>query len=144
MSGQKEIMQNDRERIIGLIKAISDRPAMYVGTCSLRAVSHYLDGYFHALNDLGYRDDTWKGWSKCIELKFLICSPAWHWTRILLHTYGSNESSFSVLPDLFSEYLIKLEQVGLAGIEMEHDEKLRSASGSIFLEPKETSTKIFD
>ena len=40
-------------KFVALLDAIAKRPAMYVGRYSLRLVCHYLDGYDHALGDVG-------------------------------------------------------------------------------------------
>src|SRR5262245_38569279 len=131
-----------RDNFIGLIEAISERPALFVGNCSIKRVSHYLNGYTHALRDLGYTETLLDGWREWVELKFMICSSAWHWTRILLHNYGSEESAIQVLPTLMAEYFEKLDAIGLERIQAEHDEALRNDNGITYSVPSETITSI--
>jgi hypothetical protein len=140
----KEKKEEIQKNLIDLVESLSKRPAMYVGTRSLKAISHYLHGYRHALNDLGCQETMLDGWGRWLELKFMICSPAWHWTRILLHHYGSDESAIHALPSLLSEYLEKLDAVGLKGILEEHDKALRDDTGFLYREPKETTTSLED
>lgn len=75
-------------RFVTLLESMALRPAMYVGGCSLRHVANYISGYDHALQDGGLAETPLAGWVRWVEWRFLICHPAWHWTRILLHFYG--------------------------------------------------------
>ena len=93
---------------------------MYVGTSSLRAVSFYLAGYSHAVGDLGEAEAPLDGWMRWVELRFSICHPAWHWTRILEHHFGSSPEAIKALPSLYREFLAKRAEIGLEGIESEH------------------------
>ena len=98
-----------------LLDAIARRPAMYVGTCSLPAVTFLLDGYCLAQEDMG-KESPLDGWMRWIELRFGICHSAWHWTRILLHVYESDSAAISALPCLFAEFGADREHVITATI----------------------------
>lgn len=83
-----------------------------MGTNSLAAVSHYLDGYAHASAD----HELLEGWRIWVELRFGICHPAWHWTRILLHAYGSDGPALAALPQLYDEFVAERQRDGLESI----------------------------
>lgn len=51
-----------------------------------------------------------------IELRFGISHPAWHWTSILLHVYGSDAAAIEAVPNLFAEFEAEREQGGVDGI----------------------------
>ena len=95
-----------------LITALFERPGMYVGTPSLWAIAHFLDGYYTALRVYDLDDSLMDGWSQWIELRFNICSPAWHWTMILEHAYGSEAEAIKALPQLFKEFTEQRQQIG--------------------------------
>ncbi len=125
-----------------LLHAIAMRPGMYVGRCSLRSVSDYVHGYDHALNDLGQSASPLAGWMRWVELHFLISHPAWHWTRILLHVYGSDAAAIEALPHLHELFLAQRAALGVEGIEAELDRRLRTEHGFPCYEPPETSTSV--
>ena len=93
-----------------LIQSISSRPAMWVGSALLRDVAIFLDGFRRGIETATGQDPmlNWRDW---IETKYLISDPGWHWTRILLHVYGSDAAVFAALPGLFSDF--KTETSGL-------------------------------
>jgi hypothetical protein len=115
---------------------------MYVGRCSVRAVSHYLDGYCHALGDVGKTESPLDGWGRWVESRFLISHPAWHWTRILLHTYGSDQAALEALPQLYEEFLACRAALGVEGIQGEHERLLIAKYGRSCYEPTVTNTTI--
>src|SRR5262245_59906823 len=102
-----------------LLDEVCRRPGLYVGRCSLRSVAFYLNGYDHALLEIGNAQTPWGGFQRWVELRFLISHAAWHWSRILLHVYGSDEAAIAALPGLYREYLSQREAVGADGIEAE-------------------------
>jgi hypothetical protein len=110
-----------------LLESITRQPAMYVGSDSLFAVSHFLSGYDLALEDLG-RESPLVGWKDWVELRFGICSPAWHWTRILIHVYGSDAAAIEALPKLFTEFEADCKQIGVEGIGQNHDREFAAQS----------------
>ena len=55
------------------LQSIAKRPAIYVGKCSIRAVSDYLHGYCHALGDVGHAETPLDGWGRWIELRGNLC-----------------------------------------------------------------------
>lgn len=83
-----------------------------MGSNSLKSVGHYLAGYSDALEN----QDCLAGWRQWIELRFGICHPAWHWTRILLHSYGSDAAALAALPYLFTEFDSERQQGGFQQI----------------------------
>ena len=125
---------------IALVNSIAKRPAMYVGRCSLRRVSAYLDGYEHALGDVGISETPLAGWGRWVELRFLISHAAWHWTRILLHAFGSDAAAIEALPGLYREFLLQREALGVEGIEAEHERRLMAEYGRDWYEPPLTGT----
>ena len=127
-----------------LLRSIAKRPAMYVGKCSVRAVSDYLDGYCHALRDLGHTETPLDGWMRWVELRFLISHPAWHWTRIFLHIYGCDRAAIEALPELHREFLAERAVIGVDGIEAALDQRLIKVHGEPWYEPPATNTTIDD
>jgi hypothetical protein len=125
-----------------LLRSIAKRPAMYVGKCSIRAVSAYLDGYDHALGDVGRGEPPLSGWGRWVESRFLISHAAWHWTRILLHIYGDDWAAIQALPELHREFLARRAEVGVEGIEDEHRRRFIAEYGEEWHEPAETRTTI--
>ena len=125
-----------------LLDSIAKRPAMYVGRCSIRAVRHYLDGYCHALRDLGHTETPLDGWMRWVELRFLISHPAWAWERILLHVYGSDSAAIEALPGLHREFLADRALMGVGGIEAAQEQRLIEEYGEPWYEPPATNTSI--
>src|SRR5688572_10766547 len=95
-----------------LLTSISEKPGMYVGTPSLQAVAHFLSGYNLATTDAG-KPSPMECWRQWVELNFGISDSAWHWTRILLHSYGSDEAALAALPTLFADFEADRRRVGL-------------------------------
>jgi hypothetical protein len=125
---------------VALLDEIAKRPAMYVGECRLRSVGVYLAGYDHAIGDLGQADTPLAGWGRWVESRFLISHPDWHWTRILLHVYGSERIAIEALPELYREFLSARESHGIEGIEAEHHRRLTAEHGRDWYEPNVTGT----
>lgn len=123
-----------------LLDSLSKRPAMYVGQCCVRSVSHYLDGYCHALNDVGQTETPLDGWMQWVEFRFHISHPAWHWTRILLHVYGSDRAAIEALPRLHNDFLAQRSVMGVQGIEQQLEQLLIVNYGTSAHEPAETTT----
>ena len=114
---------------------ICKRPALYVGHTSIRSVSQYLSGYCHALRDAGYPEPPLMGWQRWVEKRFLIHHPAWHWSRILVHEYGSDEDALRVMPGLYSEFESEYAEVGMEGIEADLKRKLLERYGDTLSGP---------
>jgi hypothetical protein len=129
---------------VALLDAIARRPAMYVGCCSLRLVSVYLEGYDHAIGDVGITETPLAGWGRWVELRFLISHPAWHWTRILLHVFGSDAASIEALPSLYREFLPRRKALGVEGIEVECNRRFMAEYGQVWYEPRVTGTTADD
>jgi hypothetical protein len=123
-----------------LLQRMAERPGMFVGADSLRALSHYLDGYAHGLRDAGQPETPLDGWMRWVELRFLISHPAWHWTRILLHVYGSDRVAMATLPRLYREFRSQREELGVSGIETEHRRRFVAEYGQDWHEPPVTDT----
>ncbi len=125
-----------------LLRSIAIRPAMYIGQCSIRSVSDYLSGYCHALNDLGHAETPLDGRLRWVKLRFLISHPAWHWTRILMHIYGSDQAAIAALPDLHREFRAERAVLGVDGIEAALAQRLIEEHGKPWYEPSATNTTI--
>lgn len=123
-----------------LLCSISMRPGMYVGKCSIRAVSHYLNGYCQALRDCGHAETPLDGWMRWVELRFLISDPGWHWSRILLHIYGGDQAAIEALPELHREFLVERAAIGDDGIEAALDRRLIEVYGEPWYRPSATNT----
>lgn len=126
-----------------LLNDMVKRPALYVGTGSIRAVSDYLSGYDHAMIDNGMCDPENSplcGWMRWVELRFLISSPAWHWTRILLHVYGSDREALDALPALYEQFLELRASIGSQGIEAEWKQRFMAEYGEDWHVPEVTTT----
>jgi len=124
-----------------ILATVAAKPAIYVGKTSLRAVSDYLAGYADALADIGQRHPQ-EGWLRWVEMKFLISHPAWHWTRILVHVYGSDRAALDALPGLYAEFLAFVAEHGTDFIDGEHDRRLLAEYGERWHAPEETSTSL--
>jgi hypothetical protein len=111
---------------------------MYVGHNSFVAASHYLAGYCHALRDHGVSPEALDGLNRWVEMRFEIRSSAWHWTRILIHTYGDDEASFRVFPTLYDEFLADRDRLGDSGIEAEAIRRLVARYGRDWGSPDST------
>ena len=125
-----------------LLASISERPGMYVGQGSLRAVSVYLDGYCHALTDNGHPDPL-SGWRIWVYHKFLIWHPAWHWTRVLLHVYGSDRGALIELPSLYAEFATARDLLDADATEADLRRQLTEKYGRDWYEPEVTHTAFW-
>ena len=76
-----------------------------------------------------------------VEMKFLISHSAWHWTRILLHVYGSDRAALDALPDLHAEFRQFVADRGVDSIDAEHSRRFMDAYGNWWHVPEETATK---
>jgi hypothetical protein len=123
-----------------LLQSIAKRPAMYVGKCSIESVSNYLQGYDHALSDAGQAETPLSGWLRWVEWRFLISHSAWHWTRILLHVYGSEQAAIEALPQLHREFLAQRAELGIDEIESQLRRRLIAEYGRDWHEPPTTET----
>lgn len=112
-----------------LLEDLCNRTGMYVGRPSVRAAAEFLDGYCHALEDLGLENRPLAGWQRWIESKFLIFSPAYHRSPIVVHAYATDEEALKVLPSLFGDYLRDRAEVGIEGIERELERRMVEAHG---------------
>lgn len=126
-----------------LLVSICQRPPMYVGRRSLRDVCNYLDGYIHGVEAAGSasKAHAWRGFQRWAEMRFGIFHTAWHWTRILLHEFGSDRACFEALPSLYDEFIADLERLGIDGIEAETKRRLQQEHGQHYWEPQSTTTK---
>ena len=123
-----------------MLSEIARRPAMYVGKESVQSVSCYVNGYCHALDDLTNTRSPLDGWMRWVEMRFLICHPAWGWPRILVHAYGSDRAAFDALPSLFAEFLVQRDSLGVDGIQAETERRLLAEYGKTWHAPETTIT----
>jgi hypothetical protein len=123
-----------------LLESIAKRPEMWVGECSVRAVRNYLEGYCHASAALCDTETPLDGWGFWLESRFLISHPAWGWTRILLHAYGSDRAAIEAIPQLHREFLAQRAALGVEGIYCERTRRLIAEYGQDWGEPLVTNT----
>ncbi len=97
-------------------------------------------GYCDACERLGCSQTPLDGWGQWVQLRFLISHPAWHWTRILLHVYGSDLASIEALPILHREFLAVRVSLGIEGIFPELRRRLVFEYGQDWHQPSETNT----
>ncbi|MGL4550691.1 MAG: hypothetical protein ACRC33_05850 [Gemmataceae bacterium] len=125
----------------GLLADIARRPGVYVGHFSLWAVANFLDGYCLAMQHMG-QPDPLCGWMRWVESRSGICNPAWHWTRILEHEFGSETDALAAIPALFAEYEAEYHLLGLDGILARHALVFAGPQGGmVFREPETTATR---
>ncbi len=129
------------KNISNFIKSISKRPGMYVGKPDLRLVSTFLYGYCFGCTESG-EEDPLISWGNWIEQKFLISHPAWHWTRILLHEYGEEDTVLEMLPVLYNEYFEMVNKIGVEGINKLLNDRFIQHFGTNVHKPKVTTTKV--
>ncbi|MFT3766701.1 MAG: hypothetical protein QM820_14480 [Minicystis sp.] len=127
--------------LVELIDSLSKRPGMWVGSSSLADIGHFLNGFRHAVSLMGLPDplDAWTRW---VELRFGVFSPAWHWTRILVHVFGSDEAAIAALPELCRSYLHDRDELGSKGIEAKLWQQ--ATANPVCHEPEETESQRTD
>ena len=130
--------QQSVEHFLRMLDRLCQRPGMFVGRASLRLVSAYIDGYQDALSN-GLEGRVLGGFTTWIETKFGISSPAWHWTRIILHQFGSEAAPISHLPQLVREFFADREAFGDDGIQAQHAKKFQALALECH-EPESTIT----
>jgi hypothetical protein len=123
----------------GLLASVARRPAMYVGSCSRPAVANLLAGYCLAVEHLGLAPPL-DGWMRWVELRFGVFHPAWNWTRILLHGYGSDAAAIAALPELFEEFEAEHARLGVEGILTRHGQEFTGSDGLLRSRVPETTT----
>jgi hypothetical protein len=117
-------MNTERKVFLEIVDLISARPGMFVGTEKLRDVANYLHGLEHGLNgglEIAPITHVFRRW---IEGRFLYCRAAWHWDKLLLHTFRSDAAALAALPNLFREFFSELDTLGEAGIEAKVSEAI--------------------
>jgi hypothetical protein len=123
-----------------LLRRMAGRPGMFVGACSLGALGHHLAGYTQALLDSGQSEAPLDGWTRWAESRLLISHSARHWTRVLLHVYGSDRAAMDALPQLYREFLAQRAELGVGGIEREHRRRFFAEYGQDWYVPPTTDT----
>ena len=123
-----------------LLESISKRPGMYISSASIESVSDYLAGYCQGQIAAG-EANPFSGWFRWVEMRFCISHPAWHWTRILLHNYGSDQASIEALSKLYLEFKNDQERLEKRGMEDERKRRLIAKYGKEIGCPSKTSTK---
>lgn len=124
-----------------LITRIATRPATFVGRPSLFAVSHYLDGYTYALMDCG-QSNPLNGWPTWIFHRFMIRQSAWHWTRVLVHVYGTDAAALEALVPLYAEFARQRETLDINALEVDLRAQLLAKYGREYYEPEVTHTAL--
>ena len=94
-----------------MLKAVCNKPGLYVGTPRMRQVRAFLDGYVIALGELQELSDyPLGGFLRWLQHQHGICHPAWGWDRILVHSAGSEAEAIRTLPARFEQYLSERER----------------------------------
>lgn len=107
-----------------LVESLCKRPLMYTTSGSFSSVVAFFDGFLTALVlDEKIPLGLWSSW---VEEKFNISSTSWGWDRILLHTYGSENSAVEALPSLFKDFVNDIEVLGEEGILQKHKNRFHS------------------
>ena len=123
-----------------ILEQLCERPAMFIGCNTIFGVSTYLAGYCDAHERANVGSDPMRGFFRWIEMRFVVSSPAWHWTRILLHEYGTEAHCIAALPKLYSEFKADLATHGLDWIHSELHRRLVERYGQTFGSPDNTKT----
>jgi hypothetical protein len=128
-------VNEQRQLFFEIVREISARPGMFGGSGKLRDVAIYLagveDGIAHGKAEMLVAP----GWNRWVEGRFLIFSPAWHWSRILVYTFGSDQAALTALPALYEEFFADLDSLGADGIEKRATKFLVDKYGERFHEP---------
>lgn len=99
------------ERLLAMIKRVSDKPGLYVGDQRMRQVRAFLDGYVMALGESRELSDyPFAGFLHWLEQRHGICHSAWGWDRILVHAAGSEREAIRTLSATFEQYRGELER----------------------------------
>ncbi len=118
-----------------MMKAVCNRPGLYVGSASMPQVRAFLDGYAMALTETGQLPDyPFGGFLRWLERKHCICHPAWGWDRILVHAAGSDSEAIRTLPERFEQYRAELSS---GSFDPEHTK-------STIRQPEQTCTERYN
>jgi len=97
------------ERLLKVIRAICQKPGIYVGQPRMPLVRSFLLGYVIALGESKeLENDPFGSFLRWLEAKHGICHPGWGWDRILTHAAGSDKEAIRTLPEQFELYLTEL------------------------------------
>lgn len=135
-------MSDNRTVFCKIVGQIATRPGMFVGTGALRDVAIYLDAYEQGLTAHSQLAALTPGWNRWIEGQFLIFHPAWHWSRILVHVFGSDETALAALPELYQQFFADLDTLGATGIEKRTEARLVAAYGEPVHEPEDANNAL--
>ena len=108
---------------------------MFVGGTKLWDVAIYLAGVEDGIARGNPGVSVARSWNRWIEGRFLVSSPAWHWSRILAHTFGSDQAALAALPGLYEAFFADLDSLGADGIEERATKLLVDKYGECFHEP---------
>jgi hypothetical protein len=109
---------------------------MFVGSGQLWDVAIYLSGLEDGLARGNAEMLVAPSWQRWVEGRFLIFSPGWHWSRILVHAFGSDEAALTSLPSLYDEFFVDLDLLGSKGIEERTTQRLVAEYGELCHEPE--------
>ena len=126
-------------KFIEFINNISKRPAMYVGKINIHDVAHFINGYIYGRVDAG-NPIFIRQWPRWVELKYMISSPAWNWSRILLHEHGSDMAAIEALPALFQEFFENCPKTR-EELDKLHSDAFNKKYGTFSYSPEKTHTK---
>ena len=99
-----------------LINKIKQRPALYLGKCSLSQLQSFLDGYTFALRQanipVSQEEQEFEKFQEWIEVKFSQSSTQ-SWSRIILFDSEDERDALEKFFELFDEFIneIKLSSV---------------------------------
>lgn len=109
---------------------------MYTSSSKFSSIVNFFDGFMIAL--ILEKKLPAYIWIKWINCKFNIWSTNWGWDRIILHAYKTEEKAIEHLPEIFTEYLDEINEIGEEGILVKHNHQFKSGERV----PHFTDTKL--
>jgi len=88
-----------------LFELILEKPGKYVGNCRIERFRAYMDGYIYAKWEAGefVEGDLYHGFSTWVGARFELGASR-DWVNIINFMSGSEESTYELTKQLWSEY----------------------------------------
>lgn len=123
---QLQDLNPDSPWLRAFLRMIRERPAMYLGDSKVDTLSHWIDGYVTARQDLGIDafvgDEV--GWLDGFTHWLAVKLPATitcQWAGIIRHEMDGSEFSVQALFRLFDEYEETLRTTTLSELEKSYE-----------------------